>query len=97
MNHNGKDLQGGVPLLSGKGKVGTQLSAIPRVLGKDGMMEVGIQNTPNGPVPVVTRDMYWDGEDLLDAIRDVVRDEIRAMFKDLKQAGRLDVLAGKDA
>jgi len=69
----------GAPKVLGKGKVGARLGAIPRHLDADGMMETTVVQDPTGqPQPVMTREMYLDAEELLQAIREVVREELRA-------------------
>lgn len=82
-------LNGRVPLLGQKAHIGAQVGALARVLNKDGLMEVGVIQGPQGPVPAVTRDMFYDAEELLDEIRTIIRAEIRECFKDLRQKGFL--------
>jgi len=71
----------GAPKVLGKGKVGAGLGAIPRHLDAEGMMETTVvQDSTGQPRPVMTREMYLDAEELLQAIREVVREELRAIL-----------------
>lgn len=69
-------LSGGQPV--GKARVGTQLGALPRKLDQDGMLEVDVVRGPNGqPTPATRRSDFMDATELLQAIREVVRDELQ--------------------
>ena len=71
----------GAPKVLGKGKVGAGLGAIPRHLDAEGMMETTVvQDSTGQPRPVMAREMYLDAEELLQAIREVVREELRAIL-----------------
>ena len=58
-------------------KVGASGGVIIWHLDENGLCEVPIQNTPQGPRTVWRRDQYVTGEDLLVAIQEIVRAVVR--------------------
>ena len=87
------DLNGPVPILSSikKAKVGAQVAALPRSLDALGMMDGEVINGPQGPQPRLSRDQYMDADQLLEAMRQIVREEISAYFR--KEQSPEDALA----
>jgi len=74
---DGNGLAIDVPLLGmGQAKVGSQLAVMPRSLDASGLLTATVHNTPQGPRPVVGREQYLDADQLLAAIREVIREEI---------------------
>ena len=72
------NVNGNIPVLGQpKPRVGAQVQSFVRHLDDDGTFEAtGIVNGPSGPVAAVQRSDYLDAEQLLDAIRAIVREEI---------------------
>ena len=76
------NINGNIPVLGQpKPRVGAQVQSLVRHLDLDGTFEAaGIVNGPTGPVAAVQRSDYLDAEQLLDAIRQIVRDELHTFY-----------------
>ena len=89
MNNNGHDLQGAHLInpsqLVQKGKGAVQFMGFVRELDDNGMMDVGIQQTPQGSIGMAERGQYLDATELIEeitlAVRLAVRDELKAWQK----------------
>lgn len=72
----------GPPKVLGKARVGAQLGAIPRKLDENGTFGVDVMQGADGkPSPKLPREAYLDAEELLAAIREIVREELAALLE----------------
>ena len=76
--HNGH-----VPIIGGqKPRLGGGIQALARRMDEQGTFEADrVIATPQGNVVVPARDAFVDAEELVEMIRQVVREEIRAALK----------------
>ncbi len=77
-NHNGA-----TPLFGQKPRIGTNMSAFIRSLDADGKFEADglVQVGPGQAVPIVNRERYLDANELLQEIRQIVREELAAVIR----------------
>jgi hypothetical protein len=65
----------------GTAKAGTQCCGLVRKLDENGLMDVKLVSGPNGErMPLLQRSDYLDSNELLEAIRLVVREELGRMM-----------------